>query len=97
MFRTWVLVTAVALSAAPFALAQDTLQSGAKAARGGDDDGVQRAIQFQRLKDREDALQGRKESRHPQAHNYSAGRRAENSSTVKDPGPAPGKTRKKIQ
>lgn len=48
---------------------------------------MQRAIQFQRLKDRQDALQARKELRHPTHYDYSADRRAEGSSTVKDPGP----------
>jgi hypothetical protein len=47
---------------------------------------MQRAIQFQRLKDREDALQARKERRHPTHYDYSADRRPEGASTVKDPG-----------
>ena len=61
-----------------------------------DDDGVQDAIQFQRLKDRKDALQARKERLHPTTYDYSADRSAEGASIVKDPGPTPYRRHEKI-
>jgi hypothetical protein len=78
----------ILLSLAPFMPAQTTDARQAAASRSQSDNaGVRRAIAFQRLKDREDATQARKERQQPARYDYSADRKAGNASTVKDPGP----------
>jgi hypothetical protein len=74
-----------ALSLAPLALAQDAATTPAPGATANDPD-MQRAIQFQRAKDRADAQQAAKERRHPSISYHSADRQAQPSNTVKDPG-----------
>lgn len=83
----------VLLAMAPLVLAQSPRTSQAASnpsatSQAQDHSGVQRAIQFERLKAREDAMQARKENRHPERYQYRADRKDENSSTVKDPGSA---------
>lgn len=61
-------------------------------------DGVQRAIAFQRAKDRADARQARLEQRHPSVDYSNADRRMDDSNDghhVSDPGPAAAKKDKK--
>lgn len=76
----------ILLALAPLALAQDAPTNRPNRNQSTDDSGVQRAIAFERLKAREDALAARKYRQHPAEYNYSADRQAENSSTVKDRG-----------
>ncbi|MGA7238714.1 MAG: hypothetical protein WBY44_23735 [Bryobacteraceae bacterium] len=90
MSRTSIILTASILSMAPLALAQDAATTRATpratSVRANDPD-MQRAIQFQRAKDRADALQATKERRHPSvSYNSSADRRVEVPNGVKDPG-----------
>lgn len=87
MYKHGVLIFSMAL--APLAFGQSAATNPPrKATVSSSDDGVQRAIAFQRLKDQEDALQARKEQRNPSHFDYQADRQAENGSTLKDPGPA---------
>ncbi len=83
------ILTAVALSLAPLALAQDAAitraTTRATSVRANDSD-MQRAIQFQRDKDRADARQALKERRHPSVSYNSADRREDDPNAVKDPG-----------
>lgn len=67
------------------ALAQDAAAKRPETVTSSDAD-MQRAIQFERTKDRQDALQARKERVHPSNYDYSADRKDETFSTVKDPG-----------
>lgn len=89
MSRTWTLFTTAALSLAPLALAQDAATTRAPtratSVRANDSE-MQRAIEFQRAKDRSDARQALKERRHPSVSYDSADRRVEPSNAVKDPG-----------
>ena len=75
------------LSFAPGLLAQTSTVAKRTLAVKPNDDGMQEAIRFERQKDRADALQARKERLHPTTYDYSADRRAEGASTVKDAGP----------
>ncbi len=87
MYKHGVLILSMAL--APLAFGQSpATNSSSKAAAPTSDEGVQHAIAFQRLKDREDALQARKEKRNPSHFNYEGDRQAEKGSTLKDPGSA---------
>ena len=55
-----------------------------------EDDGVRRAIEFQRAKDRDDARQARREAVHPSVDYSNADRRMDDSANpnrMKDPGP----------
>jgi hypothetical protein len=86
MSRTWTILTTAALSLAPLALAQNSV-----ALRGvnvpDNDLDMQRAIRFQRAKDRTDLRQAQKERRHPTvSYNGSADRRAPEPNAVKDLG-----------
>jgi hypothetical protein len=85
MSRTWTILTTAALSLAPFALAQDTAASRGVNVPVNDPD-MQRAIRFQRDKDRADLLQAQKERRHPSVSYDSADRRAPEPNAVKDSG-----------
>ena len=89
------LLAGAVLSLAPFAFAQNATDARASTAparsqevRRGDPD-MQRAIAFERLKDRQANVQARKEARHPSSFNHAADRQSENSSTAKDPGERP--------
>lgn len=83
MSRSWTFVMTAALSLAPLALAQDAATTRAARATANDPD-MQRAIQFQRAKDRADAQQAAKERRHPSV-SY-ADRQTPPPNAVKDPG-----------
>lgn len=92
MFKSGILV--LSMCAAPFAFAQTPATTSrsatAAAARSAPamDGGVQKAIAFERQKDRADAVQARKERRHPSNFNYQADRQANPAGNVKDPGSA---------
>ena len=96
MSRTWIILTATALSLAPLALAQDAATTRAANVRANDPD-MQRAIQFQRDKDRADARQAMKERRHPSVSYGSSDRRDEAPNAVKDTGERQWKKDKNIQ
>ena len=85
MSRTWTILSAVAVSLAPFAFAQDAATSRASSVPTNDPD-MQRAIQFQRAKDRADLRQAQKERRHPSVSYDSADRRAPEPNALKDSG-----------
>lgn len=74
------------LSFAPALLAQSSAGAKRTTAVETNGEGIQQAIRFERLKDRQDAAQARKERLHPTTYDYSADRSAEGASTVKDPG-----------
>ena len=84
MFRSLTAVSiGIALTLAPLASAQDSRN------KQDPDADMQRAIQFQRAKDRADARQARKEAQHPSVVNSNADRRVEDPSAgnrVPDPG-----------
>jgi hypothetical protein len=85
MFRTSTFILTAALSLAPFAIAQDAATSRATSPPANDSD-MQRAIRFQRAKDRADLRQAQKERRHPSVSYNSADRRAPEPNAAKDPG-----------
>lgn len=87
MFKYGVVILPMALAPLAFGQSAATAQH-SRTAASETDGGVQRAIAFERLKSQEDAVQARKEQRHPSNYNYQADRQAGNRSTVKDPGPA---------
>jgi hypothetical protein len=81
----------VALILTPLGFAQQPQNGPHKIAQpGGQSDGVQQAIAFQRAKDRADARQAKLEARHPSVDYSNADRRADDSSGghhAPDPGP----------
>jgi hypothetical protein len=85
MSRTWTILSTAALSAASLAFAQDAATSRVTGVPANDPD-MQRAIQFQRAKDRADLRQAQKERRHPSVSYDSADRQAAEPNAVKDPG-----------
>lgn len=85
MSRTCTILTTAALSLAPLAFAQDTAASRGVNVPVNKPD-MQRAIHFERAKDRADLLQAQKERRHPSVSYNSADRWAPEPNAVKDPG-----------
>ena len=96
MSRTWTILTTAALSLAPFAFAQDTAASRGVNVPVNDPE-MQRAIRFQRDKDRADLRQAQKERRHPSVSYDSADRRAEEPDAVTDPGERQPQRHKRIR
>ena len=96
MSRTWTILSTLALSLAPFALAQDAATSRATSVPANDRD-MQRAIRFQRAKDRADLRQAQKERRHPSVSYDSADRRVSEPNGVKDMGERQSKRAKSIR
>jgi len=96
MSRTCTTLSTVALSLAPFAFAQDTAASHGVDVPVNDPD-MQRAIRFERAKDRADLRQARKERRHPSVSYDSADRRAPESNAVKDLGERQWQKNKKMR
>jgi hypothetical protein len=90
-FLAGVIGTALLLS--PFGLAQQKQDDGHKAkTTTSNDNDMQRAIAFQRAKDRADARQARLEERHPSVNYSNADRRMDDSTDanrVPDKGPQP--------
>jgi hypothetical protein len=89
-FLAGVIGTALLLS--PFGLAQQKQDDGHKAKIISSDSEMQRAIAFQRAKDRADARQARLEERHPSVDYSNADRRMDDSTDanrVPDKGPQP--------
>jgi len=85
-------VIGAALTLAPLGLAQqpqDKAKQPQQTQRASGDDGVRRAIEFQRAKDRADERQARAEARHPSVDYLHADRQMDDSTanSVKDPGP----------
>ena len=80
-----------ALILAPLGLAQqqDKAKQTQQSQRASGDDGVRRAIEFQRAKDRADERQAWAEARHPSVDYSYADRQMDdsNANSVKDPGP----------
>jgi hypothetical protein len=96
MFRTWTILTTAALSLAPFALAQESAASRGVNVPANDPD-MQRAIQFQRAKDRADLRQAQKERKHPSVSYDSADRRTPEPNALKDFGERQWRKDKKLQ
>lgn len=96
MSRTWMILSTATLSLAPFAFAQDTAASRGVNVPVNDPD-MQRAIRFQRDKDRADLRQAQKERQHPSVSYNSADRRAPEPSSLKDPGERQWQKDKKIR
>ena len=91
MYKHGVLIFSMALAPlafGPLAFGQSAATNSTSKEVKAQDDGVQQAVAFQRLKDREDALQARKEQRNPSRYNYQADRQSDQGGTVKDPGSA---------
>jgi hypothetical protein len=92
-------VIGAALVLSPLGFAQQPQEDPQKAAQPQrDSDGVQRAIAFQRAKDRADARQAKLEERHPSVDYSNADRQMDDSSGGRhapDPGPAQPKKDKK--
>ena len=86
MSRTWTILTTAALLLAPLALAQNTVALHGVNVPDNDPD-MQRAVRFERAKDRADLRQAKKERRHPTvSYHGSADRRAPEPNAVKDLG-----------
>jgi hypothetical protein len=85
MSKICIAFTTVALLLAPLTFAQDASHHDGSNARASDRD-MQRAIQFQRNKDRADARQARRERTHPSVTYGNANRQAEPPNSVPDPG-----------
>jgi predicted ATPase len=86
MSKISIVLTTAALSVATLA-AQEAATSRATSAQArASDPDMQRAIQFQRSKDRADERQARVEKRHPSVSYDNADRKVEDPGTVKDPG-----------
>jgi hypothetical protein len=92
-------VLGAALILSPLGHAQQQQNGEAKVTRPQtDSDGVQKAIAFQRAKDRADERQARLEQRHPSVNFSDANRSMDDSNAghhLSDPGPAPVKKDKK--
>jgi hypothetical protein len=93
--KPWLIFATAALCVAPLAVAQEaatTRRSASSADRGTavsrSNPEMQRAIRFERLKNRQAAAQARREVRHPSKFSYTADRVDEHSS-IKDPGERP--------
>jgi hypothetical protein len=95
MSRTCIIFTMAFLSLAPCAIGQNTSSRNVNVPA--NDPDMQRAIQFQRAKDRADLRQSQKERRHPSVSYDSADRRAPEPNAVKDPGERQSQKDKKIR
>ncbi len=85
MSKICIALTTATLFLAPLTFAQDASQRDGSKMRASDAD-MQRAIQFQRNKDRADARQARRERTHPSVVYGNADRQAEPPNSVRDPG-----------
>ncbi len=86
MSKISIVLAMAALSAVPLAAQEAATSRATSAEARASDPDMQRAIQFQRAKDRADARQARSEARHPSVNYDNADRRVDDTGTVKDPG-----------